>query len=401
MVQLPRLDQLPTYSEVAERIHVREHQCMWVIPKTGERCKNNITEKEIDHTFKLVHAIRREKAVEPVPEALLQLVRHSCCNQFHRDVVRNHGVDKQLAKRWEDEIADDILQSIDAAAKSTVDTDVVQQSHAVTSSQGQLTLCLKIEEIVAETPIDREVEEASDEITILLADMTLEDDNVSMFRLQVKLPGENVASKLLLNLSSSQIKKQASKPNGGFIYLFSQARIPGMVKIGFTYETISSRLSDWSKCGHGYPILLRGFERVPYTERVETLIHFELLTQWRRERYCKSHGTSHVEWFKVDGQEAVRVAETWVQWMKQAQPYDYRGDLRQPWVSTIQTWQQNGIGITGQMLLDMVGAQRLIEDSERIRSPQSSNLQCNLVKIRGYEMHAPHPQPSAQHVVFS
>lgn len=145
---------------------------------------------------------------------------------------------------------------------------------------------------------------------------------LSEFRIHIKEPDRSqcVSQNILNNLVRRDFET-------GSLYIFDRNSSPGYVKIGWTARSVSRRLEDWSKCGYT-PNLLFSVDDVPHAQRVETLTHYELIKEWRRERMCKGCETSHEEWFAVSKERAKQVLGGWVEFMKVAEPYDSEGFLK-------------------------------------------------------------------------
>jgi len=185
----------------------------------------------------------------------------------------------------------------------------------------------------------------------LLEDLTIGEDKAP-FRRHKCLPNETTASKLLQRIPKKELEAH-QQGKLGYIYLFTQRVFPGMVKIGYTNSDVQKRLSYWSKCGHGQPCLVQSISGVPQAKRVETLVHHELSSFWRRERYCRLHSSAHTEWFEIESARAANVVAQWVSWMNEAQPYDELGDLNMQWRSMVQTLIMNEVSVTSELLMDL------------------------------------------------
>ena len=118
------------------------------------------------------------------------------------------------------------------------------------------------------------------------------------------LPDDLVARKILEPLVDRDFEK-------GSLYIFKRESSPGYVKIGWTSRSIQGRLDDWAKCGYT-PNLLFSVVSVVNAQRVETLTHFELIKEWRRERRCKAPHClkSHQEWFQVSIKRASAILKS-------------------------------------------------------------------------------------------
>ena len=158
-------------------------------------------------------------------------------------------------------------------------------------------------------------------------------------------PGDSVSCKIL-----NYLKGRDSET--GSVYIFDRKSSHGFVKIGWTARSVSRRLDGWSKCGY-IPNLLFSVNGVPHAQRVETLTHYELIKEWRRERMCKapSCGKSHQEWFEINREQAEKVLGNWADFMKRAEPYDPKGRLKSQWRVAVETIDRNREVLTAEKLL--------------------------------------------------
>ena len=159
-------------------------------------------------------------------------------------------------------------------------------------------------------------------------------------------PRDSVFHKIL-----NPIKKKSRDDETGSVYIFDRMSSHGYVKIGWTARSVADRLAAWSKCGY-IPNLLFSINNVPHARRVETLTHYELIKEWRRERICKACGTSHQEWFEVDQGRAKQVLNNWADFMRIAEPYDSNGCLKSQWQEAVRNIDRNGELVTGKKLLE-------------------------------------------------
>jgi hypothetical protein len=138
----------------------------------------------------------------------------------------------------------------------------------------------------------------------------------------------------------------------GSLYVFNRISSPGHVKIGWTARSVQGRLDDWSRCGY-FPNLLFSETSIPFAQRAETLVHYELICEWRRERMCKADWCrkSHCEWFEVSVERAIRVVGDWAKLFKASPLYDAQGLLKPYWRSVVKDVIKGGEMVTAHMLL--------------------------------------------------
>ncbi|KAJ4373077.1 hypothetical protein N0V83_003368 [Neocucurbitaria cava] len=138
----------------------------------------------------------------------------------------------------------------------------------------------------------------------------------------------------------------------GWVYIYNRASTPGYVKIGWTARSVEARLIDWSKCGYTPNELFRA-GGVPNAHRAETLTHYELMKEWRRERRCRVHtGISHQEWFEVSQERAIQVLGDWAEFFRKAKPYGEDGWLKGGWRSVVDDMVKKGEDVTSKKLLE-------------------------------------------------
>lgn len=156
----------------------------------------------------------------------------------------------------------------------------------------------------------------------------------------------------------------------GSLYVFDRISSPNHVKIGWTARSVQGRLDDWSRCGY-LPNLLFSEVSIPFAQRAETLAHYELIHEWRRERMCKADWCrkSHCEWFEVSIERAVRVVGDWAKLFKVAPLYDAQGSFKPYWSSVVRDVVKGGEMVTGHMLL-----QRLPQIGQGERMPLPNAL---------------------------
>ena len=123
--------------------------------------------------------------------------------------------------------------------------------------------------------------------------------------------------------------KRCKDPTRGYIYALSIENYPGYVKIGYTGDSISSRLEAIEKC---VSYKLRRYDdndyyRIPHYQRLEKLIHAELRNERRKfDCRCVKKATAndcsriHGEWFAISQTEASVVINRWRRWIS-TDPY--------------------------------------------------------------------------------
>jgi hypothetical protein len=164
---------------------------------------------------------------------------------------------------------------------------------------------------------------------------------------------DTVAWRLCENLNERYYKRDFKT---GSVYIYSRKSSPGYVKIGWTSKSVNVRLAEWSECGYT-PIELFRVTEVPYAQRVETLTHYELIKEWRREQPCKGcwmkkqKQVRHQEWFEVSQERAIQVLGTWAEIFKKANPYELSGSLESKWRKVVNAMEVDGEAVTSERLL--------------------------------------------------
>ncbi|KAM3440549.1 hypothetical protein MY4824_001997 [Beauveria thailandica] len=120
-------------------------------------------------------------------------------------------------------------------------------------------------------------------------------------------------------------KLVADEIRDGFIYLYKVPGNDNLVKIGFNTDSVDVRVKTWQEKCHREAQVLHATdsrERVPHAQRVEMLVHAELMER-RVRHYCERCTAQHVEWFEAEVEEAAAVTDKWSRWMR-TRPYQRR-----------------------------------------------------------------------------
>ena len=276
-----------------------ENQCIYVTQK-GARCRwpssNNDQAKEL-------YLILLQYQGRDVDLSVLEkYIVSSCCRSGraqHCDRIVDVGLLPSLAQRWQGEIMIKVQNRI--------------RLDSATSERYRN---------VAQSPLS--------EFRPHVAQPTA-DDSVA-YRIQIRLEDRDFES--------------------GSLYMFDRVSSPGHVKIGWTARSVQGRLDDWSRCGY-IPNLLFSEHNIPFAQRAETLVHYELIYEWRRERMCKADWCrkSHREWFEVSVERAIKVMGSWSILFRSAPPYDAQGSLKPYWKDIVKAMIKNRETITGHTLL--------------------------------------------------
>ncbi|KAF3391597.1 hypothetical protein F1880_007642 [Penicillium rolfsii] len=274
-----------------------QKQCIFFTQK-GARCKSNCRDQDNERAIELQHLLKATPVEDINIKILSEYAQCNCClwkRAQHRDKIEDLQLLTPLAQRWLNEIRAQPVLSLNKA----------KPPFAVTQP--------------ALSEFRRHIVEPS--------------------------PGDSVYQKMLTPLKKRDFET-------GSLYIFDRESSPGHVKIGWTAKTVSDRLADWSNCGYE-PNLLFSLNDIPHAHRVETLTHYELIKEWRRERRCKAPwcGKSHQEWFEVSKELAKQTVRDWAGFVQSAKPYDLQGHLKDQWKDVIKGIYRETKEVTARRLL--------------------------------------------------
>lgn len=148
----------------------------------------------------------------------------------------------------------------------------------------------------------------------------------------------------------------------GYIYMYKSHHCPGYIKIGMTTLPVERRIRKWkTQCGLDIQIIEQPDDKPLYNfDLVEQIIHIELWKERRKfecgvcsakhqnplrntvilaknpKKVYDKH-VSHGEWFKIEEERAIEVAQNWRRWMAPdgvfpAAPYGRDRRLTRLWV---------------------------------------------------------------------
>ena len=293
---LPKVNEFPSFERTTQFLTGGTNQCIWHLPDKGRLCRVALAEEDRQRALDRATSVTSRIATASVREDLAKLAEECCCRRHHYNKVYGSGLAQELAERWEEEIR-------------------------IRLNLGPPAAQLKTRRKRASTPVEFAKYEAHKDEILQLA----------------------------LNSDIGKGEKET-----GSVYCFTHKGevFGGMVKIGYTGSAVQSRLDDWSGCGNGLPSLVVCVDKVSYPERVEMLIHLELLSSRYSQRWCDHHGKAHIEWFKVESGEACRIIGLWCRWMERAIPYDRRGKLKGDWKGHVEFLAEHGC-LTGEAMMQV------------------------------------------------
>lgn len=346
-------------------------QCIY-FTRQGLRCRHNCSLEDD------AEAIRLRDSIEATPTASLGLdllsdyIVLKCCKAGrHRYHIEGAGLLTSLAQRWQNEIrgrSSSIILDKPAVKPSAVSTPPRMASRSgpqLTRAQTQHSLG----SYVGVVPINQSHIEVVPSL-----------QSASEFDPYKTKPhrADTVYRKAIADLRSRDFET-------GSLYIFSRPSSPGYVKIGWTARFVTKRLERWEKCGY-IPHLVWQVDNVPHAQRVEKLVHRELMKEWRRERMCRSCLSSHQEWFEISEERAIQVVLNWTRFMLEAQPYDSEGRLKDPCRKIMKWMDDNGKQVTGQRMLECLQESATVQAVPVVCGPSATTTatqvsqQANLVK---------------------
>lgn len=355
-----------------------QKQCIFITQK-GERCKRTLSGTDNNRAIEIHQNIIAISSVTVDLDLLQEYIVCNCCRSGrgarHRDRIEDSNLLIPLAQRWQDEIRrNSALQSNHTTSVKTPEKSILVPSYY----QSSLRPSSSINAIISKATPSSSTYQCSSPRSSIATGIALESSGsqprynlrprevnfstsptttrtkiiprapLSEFRPHIEdpRPSDSVSCKILKCLKGRDFKT-------GALYVFDRTSSPGHVKIGWTASSVSGRLAVWSKCGYT-PNLLFSVANVSHAQRVETLTHHELIKEWRRERMCKAAhcGKSHQEWFEVSKDRAIQVLRDWADFMKEAEPYDSEGQLKDRWMKVIKILDGNRETVTAKKLLE-------------------------------------------------
>ena len=327
-----------------------DFRCIYPLINRDRYCQRKVNKDLRSATSCIKQSILNESSSKKRFALLQKFGENCCCKNNHRKLLTGTVLGEELWRRWEQELRVSLSTPFFISDGAALDPPATvpasrsgynEESCMVTtpplSTNSKYCLrsnCLKVK---------------SPECILRSEEETLSNGFEPM-----KRTTQTLASLLLKPLSKVGDRKY------GDVYAFSRISSPGMVKVGYTKQT-EDRLRSWERMCHYKPILEHCIRNVPYVPRVEKLVHYELLPNWRRELKCKHNPlcvVRHEEWFECNVDTAARSMDNFSQWMTIAQPYDTYGTLKPQWKDFVRNKVRNGQGITSQGLLDAMQTDR-------------------------------------------
>ncbi|KFA70229.1 hypothetical protein S40285_09523 [Stachybotrys chlorohalonatus IBT 40285] len=314
MATLPTAAQFPSLKDTRAFLKEASQQCIWYLPNPQRLCLCKITPEDVNEAVGLLEKVKKPRlSVDERLKILEEVAELCCCPRHHRSKIYGTKLGEKVARIWYEELK---LMSTPSPSK-------------------------KAQPVVVAVPASPR----------------------RMFARHQVHTTESISSQLCSNLDLN-----TGTSGSIYIYTHEASVFSGMIKIGYTCQSIASRLLDWGDCGHGEPTLLASISNVRHPERVELLTHFELIDVWHEMMWCKPHGRTHIEWFKTDEDKAKDIATRWNTWVHEANPYDRRGKLKEGWEKWCAWLQKKGYAVNSNNMLWLheweVGKRKKIAEAE-------------------------------------
>ncbi|KIW21910.1 uncharacterized protein PV07_12682 [Cladophialophora immunda] len=344
--------------------------CIYVL-RNGNTCRWPRSEKRNNLAATLRNKIAATQSAEVSLDLLQEYIRSNCCmggNAKHQERIEDVNLLEPLAQRWLDEINSHAKLAVFPPAAATAarkPAPIFDRSSVIPSPQQSRFFSSAPSpqprfSTPSATPLSKYHQSESrpryglrsgdaDGLVSSSHRLSLTSKPpISEFRPHVAnpLPGDSVIGKIVEPLVDRDFET-------GSLYIFSRESSPGYVKIGWTAQSIQQRLDKWANCGYT-PNLLFSLLSVKNARRVETLTHFELIKEWRRERRCKAPHClkSHQEWFEISIERAAATLQNWADFMNRADPYGADGVLKSRWKIVVKMIEKRDGSVTSQKLLE-------------------------------------------------
>ena len=344
MAPIPEIEDFVSFAD----LDLRRRRCIYhIFPAKGNprRCYINVYDEDLTKAIELQKAIL-ECVEQDVPlKQIQQYAVVNCCRNHHQAKIEDSFLHKRLARRWQQELRSRLISTVQVTvqlASPTIST-VLETSKVIVPHSTPAVAERELEPVRA---VDARPHTYHLRSTVQVERVESDDEDEvgPTFKPHTVWPLQTVYDILK---KPFETKDYAT----GSIYLFKRVTSPGFVKIGYTSGEVEDRVARWEEdCGHKLE-LVASFSNVPNVRRAETLVHFELFKEWRREVRCKRFEKSHIEWFEIATAEAVVTAKNWADWMRDIQPYDSCGQLSQEWHGKIHKLHKTDNAITAKRLL--------------------------------------------------
>jgi hypothetical protein len=319
---------LRDHARSMEFLHIQDSgmRCVHTIPDKKRRCENVIARDSTSFAIPLRKTIRYTCLDDPAMPGMLYSYAMQC--HCHSHFTTEESV-SGFAKRWAEELKDVTL--ISGVMKFFTSCMVQRWSGKYKLDKSEVeTTTQQNAPSTPHTAVGSSVETRGKDSG------TPDVSRGRKRRLTQKSPspfanGDPVfssrrayprkSSTPLCELIIRSLRKKDAEEGG--IYIFIHPTDDNFVKIGYTTSTKNSD-SRWEKyktcCAVAYRVH-DNFFRTKNAKRVESLIHSDLY-QRRAIACCRKSSVEHNELFNMSLEEAIKVVEYWVDWMKTLAPYE-------------------------------------------------------------------------------
>jgi hypothetical protein len=251
---------------------------------SGRRCRNTITDDEMSLLLSLEDRAQACSGEEQLDLLSQALVLRTCSN-CHREKLRCHGnCIGELVRRQKIACSKSSENRVHRIEVGHEGSPEIRKDSIITYSSNELR---------AHDPAQSDPDVASE---------ILDNRQSAVFASFLPGPKDN----LDLLLSQPVASNQAAS---GYVYALFWPSQPEFVKIGYAKSSTARRLKTWNKCHQGAEILYSAPFMFP--ERMERIIHLQLLQRRHCIKACVACGRSHIEWFKISREEAVQIICDW------------------------------------------------------------------------------------------
>ncbi|CAN9342059.1 unnamed protein product [Alternaria alternata] len=384
-----------------------QKQCIYFVKKlrADRRCTISCSDDDNKRAIELYSIINKKEWEHVLVDEIKEYIESKCCREWHQNAILSSTLFVPLVKRWLDEIkirkhsnqpsshsthsstpttpertsetGSSVRSLCNTTASSatsrvsTVETPFSSRSYSDSNiSEGSVVTPTSLQPkedpvpLPCVSPITKAepLEARKQHFLRFRADSLLElsqgveHERLAEFTPRIRKPTfkDTVAWKMCEDLNVRNPKRDHET---GMVYMYRRESSPGYIKIGWTAKSVEKRLEQWLKCGYT-PIELFRATGVPHAQRVETLTHYELIKEWRKERPCevcsKKTGkpVCHQEWFEVSKEPAIHILKTWVELFKKASPYELSGSLKSEWREVVNEMKKNNETVTSKKLLE-------------------------------------------------
>jgi hypothetical protein len=252
--------------------------------KNGCRCKNTITDDEMNLSLSFEEQAQLctdEKRSDLLGRALLL----RACSNSHRDKLKCLGKClEELVRR----------QKIKYSRSSEHRFHWIEDRHGEVPAprKDSMTMCSSNQPRSCD-PTDPDLEVAPKVVGI---------QEPTVFTSFLPGPKDDLNVLLVQPVVSNQT-------TSGYVYALCWPSEPEFVKIGYAKLSPAKRLKIWNKCHQEAEILYSAPFMFP--ERMERIIHLQLIKKRYSIMACMACGRSHIEWFKMSHDEAIQTIRDW------------------------------------------------------------------------------------------